>query len=450
VKTVRIGAGSGFWGDILQPAIDMVERADVQFMGFDHLSELTMAILSRQLAKDPSRGFIPDLVPWMTALLPTAKARGITLLSNAGGANPRAAARAIEAIATGPMKIGIVGGDDVLPALPGLVEQGWNFKNLDTGEEGLGRIKDRLVAAHVYTGSEGIVSQLEAGADVVITGRVSDNALYVGPIMHALGWERSPAFHDRIAAAITVGHIIECAACVTGGMSNMWRTSRRPWEIGFPIAEVSADGSAVITKTPQSGGVVNSWTVKEHLLYEIQDPNRYLMPDGVADFTAVSVDDLGEDRVRVSGMRGGPRPETAKACLAYRNGWIGEGMAFFPGPDALEKAQWAARWLEERFDALGTVLTERRVDLVGVNMLQGSTVPTVDPGLSEVGLRFAARTERREDADRIRREITHLWTMGPVGTAIHVPAPVRPVVSLWPTLVPWEAAEPWHDQLEVK
>jgi len=453
VKTVSMGAGSGFWGDLMEPAVEMAERSEIQYLGFDHLSELTMAILSRRRAKDPGQGYIPDAVPWMRAILPAARRRGIRMISNAGGANPRACAEAVAAVARDlgldGLRIGIVGGDDVLGRLPELEAGGWDFTNMDTGEQGIGRIRDRLVAANAYIGAQGICEQLSADADLVIAGRVSDNALYVAPLMHEFGWHYSPEHTDKLAAAITVGHVIECASCVTGGMSSMWRISEQGREVGFPIGEFREDCEAVITKTPDSGGVVNEWTVKEHLLYEIQDPRRYVMPDGVADFTSVQVHDEGANRVRLSGMRGAPRPEHAKACLAYQNGWIGEGMAFFPWPWALEKAGFAARGLEQRMERLGVAFADRRVDFVGVNMLQGQAAPEPDYDANEVGLRFAVRADDRQSAELIRREITHLWTMGPVGSSIGVPARVRPVVSLWPTLIPWQAVTPWTDQLVV-
>ncbi|MGE0870668.1 MAG: acyclic terpene utilization AtuA family protein [Kofleriaceae bacterium] len=453
-KSVTLGSGSGYWGDALEPAIEMAARADVSYMGFDHLSELTMAILSRSKAKDPAQGYIPDLIPWMRALLPVAVPRGIRLITNAGGANPRSAAAEVAKLARElgmpKLRIGIVEGDDVLGRLPGLRDQGWTFTNLDTGEQGLDRIGHRIVAANAYLGSDGIIAQLAAGADVVITGRVSDNALYVAPIMHELGWTFSPAYTDRIAAAITVGHVIECAACVTGGMSNMWKLTDPSREIGFPIAEFFETGDAVITKTPDSGGVVNEWTVKEHLLYEIGDPRAYVMPDGVADFTSVKLIDEGRDRVRLSNMRGAPRPQAAKVCIAYKNGFIGEGMAFFPWPDAYDKAQFAATWMRARLERLGLAAHQLHMDFVGVDMLHGDSARghvEAARDANEIGLRVAAHTEKADHAEMIRREITHLWTMGPVGSAIAPPSKVRPVISLWPTLVPWEAAPTVHDQI---
>ena len=453
MKTVTMGSGSGFWGDLLEPAVEMAQRSDIQYLGFDHLSELTMAILSRRRVKNADDGFVPDVIPWMRAILPAARRRGIRMLTNAGGANPRACAEAVSQVAEelgySGLRIGIVGGDDVLAALPGLEDQGWTFRNMDTGEEGLERIRGRLVAANAYIGAEGIVEQLRADADLVITGRVSDNALYVGPLLPEFGWNYAE-HSQEIAAAVTVGHVIECAACVTGGMSTMWRLSDQGREVGFPVAEFRENCEAVISKTPDSGGVVNEWTVKEHLLYEIQDPANYVMPDGVADFTGVQLFDDGPGRVGLRGMGGGPRPEHAKACLAYTNGWIGEGMAFFPWPDALEKAQFAARWLEQRMERLGLRFEDRRVDLVGVNMLQGEAAPVADYDAAEVGLRFAVRAQDRESAEVIRREITHLWTMGRVGSSIGPPSRVRPVVSLWPTLIPWEAVSCFSEQLEVR
>ena len=187
------------------------------------------------------------------------------------------------------IKIGVVSGDDILSYIDDIVKEGWKFTNMDTGEEGIDRIRDNIVAANAYTGADEIVKELRNGADVVICGRVSDNALYVGPLMHEFGWDFSGKYADQVAAAVTVGHIIECSACVTGGMSNMWKVSERPWDSGFPILEVYENGEAVVTKTPASGGIVNPWTVKEHLLYETIDPSNYLMPDGIGDFSILFI-----------------------------------------------------------------------------------------------------------------------------------------------------------------
>lgn len=454
MKKVKMGSGSAYWGDLLEPAVEMAERSDVQYIGFDHLAELTMALLNRMKERNPEAGYIPDIIPWMKKMLPAAVPKGIKILTNAGGANPVVAAREVEKVVKdlklGSLKIGVIYGDDILPYLDDIRGQGWKFKNLDTGEEDIDRIRNRIVAANAYTGADLITEELKNGADLIITGRVSDNALFVGPLMHEFGWDFSPAYVQRVAAAVTVGHIIECSACVTGGMSNMWRVSERPWEIGYPIAEVYENGEAVITKTPGSGGIVNEWTVKEHLLYEVHDPANYIMPDGIADFTTIHLEEEGRNRVKVTNMGGKPRPDTLKVCIGFKDGYIGEGLAFFPWPNALEKAQWAEKWIRERFKGLGVQFEELRIDYVGVNMLHGEAAPVVDKDYNEVGLRIAGKTKTKEEAEVVRREATHLWTMGPIGASFGIPLNVRSVVALWPTLVPRDAVKDESTLMEVK
>ncbi len=454
MRKVVIGSGSAFWGDMLEPAVEMAERGNVQYIGFDHLAELTMAVLNRMKTKNPDAGYIPDIIPWMKKLLPVTAPKGIKMITNAGGANPRQAAVEVKKVAKelelARMKIGVVSGDDILPYIEEIRAQGWKFKNLDTGEEDIDRIKENIVAANVYIGADPIIEVLRDGADLVIAGRVSDNALYVGPLMYEFGWEYSDQYIDRIAAAITIGHIIECSCCVTGGMSNMWKVSERPWEIGFPIAEVYENGEAVITKTPDSGGIVNEWTVKEHLLYEIMDPANYMMPDGIADFTAVRLSEEGRNRVRVSNMKGKKRPDTLKVCIGYRDGFIGEGLIFFPWPDALDKAKYAEKWVRERFRRLNVQFEDLRIDYIGVNMLLGEVAPIEDKDFNEVGLRIAGKTRTWEEAELVRREATHLWTTGPIGSSFGVPLNVRPVIALWPSLVPRETVRIQTQIMEVE
>ncbi|MGB5159352.1 acyclic terpene utilization AtuA family protein [Desulfobacterium sp. N47] len=453
MKKVVIGSGSAFWGDIFEPALEMAQSGEVQYMGFDHLAELTMAILNRMKAKNPEAGYIPDIIAWTKRLLPVTQKNGIKMITNGGGANPVQAAlevtKVIKELNLAPMKLGVVSGDDILPYINDIRAQGWKFKNMDTGEEDIDSIADRIAAANAYIGADHIIKELKNGADMIICGRVSDNALYVGPIMHEFGWDFSDQYIDRIAAAVTVGHIIECSACVSGGMSNMWKVSERPWDIGFPIAEFYENGDAVITKTSGSGGIVNSWTVKEHLLYEIIDPANYLMPDGIGDFTALKLQDEARNRVKVTEMKGKKRPDTLKVCIGFKDGFIGEGLIYFPSPDALAKAQWAEKWLRERFKKLGINFRELRIDYMGVNMLHGEAAEVEDRDYNEVGLRIAGRTHTYKEAEAVRREATHLWTMGPVGSSFGVPMNVRSVIALWPSLVPRDAVKIESQLMEV-
>ncbi|WP_296559284.1 acyclic terpene utilization AtuA family protein [Pigmentiphaga sp.] len=448
-RIVRMGAGSGFWGDALDPAEELLERANLDYLCFDYLAELTMALLQRQKLKRPDAGYVPDAVQAMIALLPKAKAAGTRLISNGGGVNPRAAA---DRIAEGARQAGLAGsrialveGDDMLGKLDELVAQGVPLRNLDTGDEDFAAIRDRVVCANVYTDSSGISEGLAGGADVVIAGRVSDNALYVGPLAHEFGWRRDAAHVDRYAAAVTLGHIVECAAGCSGGMSSRFAEMPHMGRVGFPILEVDETGDATVTKLPGSGGRVDQWTVKEHLVYEIGDPRRYLMPDAVADFTSLALNDEGQDRVRVSGMRGEPAPDQWKMVVGYQDGWIGETMAFFPWPNAYDRAVKARETLLERFERMGLAADQVHFDFVGLNTLHGPAAAFAGREwaneLPEVGLRCAVRTRTQEEADKVRRAGTNLWIMGPGGTSFGTPMKPRPVIALWPTLIPRDAVE---------
>ncbi|MCC5971947.1 MAG: DUF1446 domain-containing protein [Pararhodobacter sp.] len=439
-QLVRIGAGSGFWGDALDPAVELLERGDLDYLSMDYLAELTMALLQRQKLKDPGVGYIPDLPTHMRALMPLARQKGTRIVCNGGGANPRAGAERVRALARElglhGTRIAVVEGDDLLPQLDELMSAGVDLTNMDTGETNFAAIRNRVVAANAYTDSSAIISALEQDAHIIVAGRVSDNALYVGPIMHAFGWEHDAAHVDRIAAAITVGHVVECAAGTTGGMSSRFAEMPRMGQAGFPIVEFSDDAQAVITKVEGTGGRVDAFTVKEHLVYEIGNPARYLMPDGVADFTSVRIDEIGPDRVRLSNMKGATRPDMLKLVIGYEDGWIGEGTLFFPWPYAMERAEKAKQTLNERFERLGLKADAIHFDFVGVNMLHGPAAPPLDHDPAEIGLRVAVHTGARDEAEKVRRACSQLWIMGPGGTAFGTPLKPRPAYGLWPTLVP--------------
>lgn len=443
-KVVRIGAGSGFWGDAMDPAMELLKAGNLDYLCFDFLAELTMALLQRQKLKNPQMGYVPDAVAYMNAMLATARERGTRLISNGGGVNPRAAA---ERIAEGARKAGLQGtrvalveGDDLLGKLDQLLAQGVPLVNMDTGDANFAAIRDRVVSANVYTDSTGIVEGLAGGADVVIAGRVSDNAVYVGPLAHEFGWARDAAHVDRFAAAVTLGHIVECASACTGGMSSRFAEMPHMGHVGFPIIEFNADGSAEVTKLQGTGGRVDVFTIKEHLVYEIADPRSYLMPDAIADFTSLRLSEAGEDRVRIDGIKGRPAPDMLKLVVGYQDGWIGESMAFFPWPNAYDRALKAKQTMLERFERMGLAADQIHFDLIGLNTLHGPAAPAPDPAvaneLPEVGLRCAVRARTMEEADKVRRAGAQLWIMGPGGTSFGTPIKPRPVIALWPALIP--------------
>jgi hypothetical protein len=445
-QTVRLGAGSGFWGDALDPAMEVLREGNVEYLCFDFLAELTMALLQRQRQKNPQAGYIPDAVQAMKAMMPLARERGTRLISNGGGVNPRSGAEKIvedaRALGLQGTRVALVEGDDLLGRLDELLASGLRLPHMETGDEDFARVRGRVVAANVYTDASGIVEGLQGGADVVIAGRVSDNALYVAPVVKEFGWRYDDAHADRIAAAITLGHIVECASACTGGMSSRFAEMPHMGRVGFPIVDFHADGSAEIGKVPGSGGRVDAHTVKEHLVYEIADPRAYLMPDGVADFTSLELQEVGPDRVRVSGVKGRGRPDTLKLVIGYQDGWIGESLAFFPWPHAYQRAQKARETMLERFERMGLLADQVHFDFVGLNVLHGPAAPLPDAkqlaDCNEVGLRCAVRTRTAEEAEKVRRAGSHLWIMGPGGTSFGTPMKPRPVVSLWPTLIPRE------------
>ncbi|HEU4658914.1 MAG TPA: acyclic terpene utilization AtuA family protein [Capillimicrobium sp.] len=437
----RIGAGSGFWGDMVDPAVELIERGDIDAIAFDLLAELTMSVLQRAKLRDPGRGHIPDVEPIMRQVLEPARRHGVTVVTNGGGANPPAAGAATARIAIdrglGDLRIAIIEGDDLTERIAEIRSQGWRFANLESGEEDIDAIADRVVAAHAYLGSDGIVEALTSGVDVVLGGRLADSALYCGPLMHHFGWtfDRDP---ELVGAALTIGHVLECAGIASGGMSTQWRLSREPWRLGFPLAQVEPDGSALVTKIRDSGGVINEWTAKEHLLYEVHDPTDYRLPDGIVDLSGVEIREDGPDRVRLTGMTGRPRPDLLKVQIGYEAGYIAEGRAMFPWPDALEKATWSEDLVRRRLRHLGVEPLEQRYDRVGIDALAGPVAPPPQHDPNEVELRMVVRCATRPEAESARRALLMPATAGPAGTAFGVPSPVRKVIALWPTLVPRE------------
>ncbi|MEV7969785.1 acyclic terpene utilization AtuA family protein [Sphaerisporangium sp. NPDC088356] len=440
MKTVRLGAGSGYWGDMLEPAVDLARRGNLDYLGFDFLAELTMSLLQRIKMKDPSRGYIPDVVPWMRALLPITHAQGTRMILNGGGTNCPAAAEAVLAEARradlSGVRVAMIEGDDLTSRIGELRAAGVTLENLEDGSRSIDDIAGRIVSAHAYIGSESIVEALEQGAGVVIGGRIADSALYVGPLMHEFGWSFEDAPWDLLGAAITVGHVIECAGICCGGMSSQWKHVPEPWNMGFPIAEFCEDGNALITKLPGTGGLINQWTIKEHLLYETHDPADYRMPDGIADLTTVRVTEAGRDAVRLTDMSGRPRPDMLKVQIGYTDGWLAESRVLIPWPDTVAKADRCEEIIRRRLDILGVKPRELRFDRVGIDALAGPLArrPRTDP--EEIELRVAARVDTREEAEAVKREVTHVTTIGPVGTAFGAPSRPREIIALWPTLVP--------------
>ena len=437
-QIVRVASGQGFWGDSLDAPRQQVEGGDVDYLMLDYLAEVTMSILQKQKERDPSMGYARDFVGAIESVLPAIIERGVKVIANAGGVNPAACAAAIRGLAPDSgVRIAVVTGDDLLDRIDELITQGHPLANMETGEP-LSTIRDRVLSANAYIGSTPIVEGLSLGANVVITGRSTDTALTMAPLRHEFGWGHTD--WDKLAAGIIAGHIIECGAqCSGGNCLHDWRSIPDLANVGYPIAEANPDGSFVITKHPGTGGRVSVASVTEQLVYEMGDPHEYITPDVVADFTTIRLEQDGENRVRVFGIRGRPATDKLKVSIAYRAGFKAVGTLVYAWPDAVEKAQAADRILRERLDRLGLRFDQVLTELVGISATHGPLAtdgrPTAD--VPEVQLRIGVRGENRRDVERFTREIAPLVLNGPpsvTGFAGGRPK-VEEIVAYWPALI---------------
>jgi Acyclic terpene utilisation family protein AtuA len=442
-RAVRIGSGAGYSGDRIEPAVELAEKGDLDYLVFECLAERTIALAQQARMKDPRAGYDPLLVARMRAVLPACRARKIKIVTNMGAANPVAAAQATCEIAraaglTG-LKVAAVTGDDVLEAV--------KAHNVALDEGGtIAKLGNRVISANAYLGAGPVAAALAGGADVVITGRVADPALFLGPLIHEFGWAMDD--WQALGQGTLIGHLLECAGQITGGyfadpgVKDVAGLAR----LGFPIGEISADGAFVVTKVAGSGGHVTAATVKEQLLYEIHDPALYYQPDVVADFSRVRVEEIGLDRVRVSGGRGAAKTGFLKVSVGYLDSYVGEGQISYAGPGAVERGRLAGDIVRERLALTGVRTSETRFDLIGINALHGDLL-SADRTPYEVRLRVVGRTDTLEEAVRIGNEVETLYTNGPAGGGGAWKS-AREIVGVASALLPESLARPSMEFLE--
>ena len=456
MKSIRIGAGLGFYGDNWEPVVASIERGDVQFIASDHLAELTLAILQKDRQRDPSLGYARDVVPMLLRLWPLMRERGVRFVCNAGGLNPLSAAQAVQPAFSAKgwsARIAVVTGDDVLPRLLDAEAPGDTLAHLFTGEP-VAAVRERLVFGNAYLGAAPIVEALDAGAEIVITGRVADAALFLGPLVHSLGWTldgaTDPLDLDRLAQGLTVGHLLECSGQGSGGnfgSQGVWKDIPDLAHIGYPIAEVWEDGTALITKAPGTGGRVNFGTVRQQLLYEVHNPHAYHSPDVVLDMGHITLHDEGHDRVRLTGARGSVPGDRLKVVAGYRDGFKAEVTWGFSWPDAWDKSQAA-------IDTIRTQLAEKRiphdelyVEYPGLNSAHGPLAPLPEAAqlnaMNEIWTRLVLRTPNKAAADGFGRLFPWMGLSGPAYTCgftgLHN---TGELLGIWPTLIPRALVEP--------
>ncbi len=442
---IRIASGQGFWGDLLTAPIDQVTKGPVDYMMMDYLAEVTMSIMQKQKMKDPSLGYAKDLIPLMEQILPVIAEKNIKVITNGGGVNPEGCRDAIFKVAKKlgikGLKIGVVLGDNILSDLDELKKNGIDLKNMES-QESLDKVKERIVSANVYFGARPIVKALEQGAQIIITGRTTDTALTYAPMIFEFGWKWDD--WDKLATGVVAGHILECGGQASGGnFSADWKAVPDLAHIGFPIAEAYPNGEIIITKHEKTGGLVSVQTISEQLMYEIGDPTNYITPDCIADFTSIQLEQAGNNRVKLSGVKGRPATDFYKVSMSYFDGYTAFGTLTYAWPEALEKAKKADEILRVRLSDLGLKFDEIRSEFLGLNSCHGpiAEMPNV---INEIVLRVGVRSHDKGSVERFGKELAPLILTGPpavTGFAGGRPKPSE-VIAYWPSLLKKDAVTP--------
>ena len=451
---IKIASGQGFWGDLPNAPINQVKNGKIDYLVMDYLAEVTMSIMQKQRMRNEKFGYARDFVDVIEATLQEIKNDGVKVISNAGGVNPLACKDAIMEVAekagiTG-LNVAVVDGDDILPGLDELIAGGHHLNNMETGEP-IASVKESLLSANVYFGCRPIVEALEKGADIIITGRVTDTGLTLAPMIYEFGWDYED--FDLMSAGTIAGHIIECGGQVSGGNFTDWETVNNLVNIGFPIIEAYPDGSFYVTKHEGTGGLISEMTVKEQLLYEIGNPTEYITPDCIADFTSIQLKQEGKDRVKVWGITGKPATPTYKISASYIDGYKLSSTLVYSWPDALKKAKTAGDILLKRAEKLGITFRDSNIEFVGLNSCNEdkNELKKDQSALNEVQMRISVHGDSRQGLERFAKEIAPLILTGPSGVTGFAGGRPRAseVVAYWPALLDKKAATPRVTVFEV-
>lgn len=439
-SVLRIGAGASYSGDRIEPATDLAAKGQLDYLVYETLAERTIALANMERAKDPDLGYNELLEDRLTAALPHCHANGTRVVTSMGAANPLAAQKKtlaiIRALGLSNMTVAAVLGDDVLDYCRA---NAGTLRIMETGAP-LSSLKGEIVSANAYLGADNIVTALEQGADVVLTGRVADCSLFLAPMIHEFGWSQED--WDTLGKGQIAADMVECGANVSGGFfaDPGYKEVPALHDLGYPILEVASDGSAIVAKLEGTGGSITRATCLEQMLYEIHDPADYITPDVVVDFTTVNLDEVGADRVRISGGSGRPKPDQLKVSVGIKEGWIGEAEITYAGIGCVERARLAEQVVRERLRIGGVHLQELRVDYIGIDSLHGAqSLPAEHPPY-EVRLRFASRSEDRKNAIKLGNEVETLVGKGPSSSSLPRKS-VREVVAIYSCLIPRDAVQ---------
>ncbi len=431
-KSIRIGNAGGYWGDDLSALKRQLEGGPLDYITMDFLAEITMSILQRQRQKNPELGYATDFLNQIKECLPLIVEKNVKVISSAGGINPVGLGRKIIEVAKQQglkVKVGVVYGDNIIDQIDELMAKGEKFTNLDT-HENFADVRSRVTSANIYFGAEPVVKALEQGCQIIVTGRVTDTGITLAPMMYEFGWRWDD--WDKIAAGVIAGHIIECGTQSSGGNITDWKEVKTFHNIGYPIIEMESSAEFVVTKHPQTGGMVSEKTVKEQLVYEMGDPANYITPDGIARFDSIQLKQAGKDRVRVFGIKGEPLTDKFKVSLSYDDGWKAQGGILVSGPDTYAKAAALADIYWKR---LGIKYEETRTDMIGSGSIWPE--PIRSPETAEIILQFGVRDNDYKKVEEFGKLIPALILSGPSGLAVTGGGRPRPsqVVAYWPALM---------------
>jgi len=440
---IRIANGQGFWGDSVDAPVRLVREGPLDYLTLDYLAEVTMSIMQKLKRRDPEgrSGYATDFVDLTRRILPDILEKNIRVVANAGGVNPGACVKAVAAVAreggARGLKVGMVLGDDILDRLDAILSEGVTLANMDDGRP-LSEVRDRVLAANVYMSAFPIAAALDLGASIVVTGRGTDPGLVVGPLLHEFKWQKDD--WNRLASATVAGHIVECGAQCTGGNFSRWWEVNGWDHLGYPVVEAVPDGNFVVTKHEGTGGLVTVDTVSEQLVYEMGDPSSYITPDVVADFTSIQLQQAGNDRVAVSGVKGRPATDSCKVSISYLDGYSAVGQLTVSGPDALDKAKVAAEALWGRLKRAGLSYDQTHTEFVGAGACHGRIGRSGPANAAplEIVMRVGVKDKDQKKVDRFGKEIAPLVTSGPPGITGFAGGRPRAaeVIAFWPALIP--------------
>ncbi len=436
---IRIGNGQGFWGDSIDAPVKLAKDGPLDYLTLDYLAEVTLSIMQRQKLKNSKSGYARDFIDMVNRILPEIQNDGLKVITNAGGVNPNSCRDELLKLSksTGnPIKIGVIQGDDIFPALADLQKKGVSFENMDTGDS-FNSIADKVYSANVYINSSTIAEALEKSAQIVLAGRVSDPGLALGPCIYEYGWKSDN--YDLLAAGTLAGHITECGAQCTGGNYSRWQDVPNLADVGYPIIEMQPNGEFCITKHDNTGGLVNRETIGEQVLYEMGDPNHYISPDVCVDFTSFKLNELGKNKVAITNVAGLTPTDTFKVSISYFAGYKASGHLTVSGPNAYEKAQLTAEIIWKRLKNSGVTFDDTSTEYLGLSSCHGEISP-IPSQINEVVLRLGVKDSDRNKVNRFGKELAPVITSGPPGiTGFSGGRPkAQEIVAYWPTLIPKE------------